>query len=322
MPDTSRNFNLPRILGVDVAKATLTFYDSASRRSWSCPNRTGDIAAAFERAGPVDLIVCEATGGYERACLEAALDGGRRIHRADAAKVKAFIRSHGGRAKTDPIDASWLARYGADRFASLAAWSAAEPAREALAALVRRRQDLVSRRTAAKNRAGAPKARPAEDVVSDLIIAEIDFLTHQLDQIDRRIKDLVRANDKLNEDMRLLRAIPGLGFVAAATLLAILPELGQLSRREIASLAGLAPHPRDSGEMNGRRWTGGGRAALRPILFMAALTAARCHPKLSAFYANLRDNGKDGRRALTAVARKLVVIANAVLRDKTQPQLT
>lgn len=304
---------LRRVIGLDVAKLTVVLFDPLSRRSREIPNRQADLKAALAPFADYELMVCEATGGHERAALEAALELGLPAHRADAAKVKAFVRSLGGQAKTDAIDARWLARYGQERGAALPRWTPPPPEREGLASLVRHRQNLLARRTETKNRRQAPTSAP----ILDFLDQEIAFLDGQLAALDQRIAETLASSPELAQAETTLRAIPGIGPVAARTLIALLPELGQLNRKQAASLAGLAPHPRDSGQVQGRRHTGySGRRELRPAMFMASLSASRRHPALKPFYDRLLAAGKPKRLALTAVARKLVVIANAVLSQK------
>jgi transposase len=259
-------------------------------------------------------MVCEATGGYERAALEAARSIGLPAHKADAARVKAFIAAMGGAAKTDAIDARWLARYGIARNASLPRWTPPAAEREALAALVRHRQGLLQSRTRAKNR----KAAPGIAQVKAFLDAEIDFLSEQIARLDAAIAAVIKQQHSLQLAERKLRSIAGIGPVAARTLLALLPELGTLSRRQIAALAGLAPHPHSSGTIRRHRRMVGGRNGLKPVLFMAALSAAKHHPALAIFYQRLLAAGKAKRLALAAIARKLVIIANAVLKPVIQ----
>lgn len=259
-------------------------------------------------------MVCEATGGYERAALEAAVHIGLRAHRADAAKVKNYIRSHGGAAKTDAIDARWLSRYGQERGANLAAWQAPPANREALACLVRLRQDMVAQRTAAKNRRSAP----GSSVAAEVLDRQVNFLDKEIEELDKAIAKQLKTDTQLASAHARLRQHKGLGPVASTALLALLPELGSLNRKQVASLARLAPHPNESGQMSGRRRTGrGGRSGIKPALFMAALSAARHNPTLKAFYQRLITAGKPKKLAITAVARKLVVLANASI--KTMP---
>lgn len=307
-----------RVLGLDVAKATVMLFDPVSGRTLAITNRTKALLEALRPFADYELMVCEATGGHERAALEAAAVLGLAAHRADASKVKNYIRSHGGAAKTDAIDARWLSRYGQERGAGLPLWATPSQEREAFASLVRHRQDLVASRTQTKNRLSSPGA----ELVKRFLKAQLTFIEDQLAEIDRTLKALLAASQGLGSAEARLRTIKGIGPVAARTLLALIPELGSLNRRQVASLAGLAPHPRDSGLTSGRRHTGrSGRSGLRPVLFMAALSAARAHPGLKAFAQRLIDAGKPKRLVFTAVARKLLVIANAVCKAPA-PQLT
>ncbi len=306
------------VLGADVAKDAVVLRDGRTGRPWSVPNTPEALTRALRPYAGYDWLVCETTGGYERALLEAAFALGLKACRADAAQVKAFVASHGGRAKTDAGDALWLVRYGLERADRLQAWSPPDPLRESYAELVRHRGDLVGRRARAKNRRSAPAGSAALHALLD---EEIAFLDAQVARIDAALTELAAASPELAGDERTLRAVPGLGPVAARTLLALLPELGRLGPKQAASLAGLAPHPRDSGRTRGRRTMTGGRARLRPVLFMAALAAARANPALRDTYQRLVAAGKPRRLALAALARRLVVIANARLRD-SRAQLT
>lgn len=302
------------ILGCDVAKREVVIRDTRSGRTRHIVNTPAALAAALQEAGKPDLIVCETTGGHERVLCMAAISLNLPIHRADAARVKAFIESHGGRAKTDAIDAAWLARYGGERLKTLPLWRPPEPAREAIATCMRHRQSILARRTAAKNRHGAP----GQDAVADLLEAEIGFLTRQIATLDARIGELAAQCEGFEHDEKALRAIKGVGPVFARSLLAFIPELGSLSAKAAASLAGLAPHPHASGQTQRKKPASGGRADIRPVAFMAALSAARSHPQLSLFYKRLINAGKPKRLALAALARKLVVIANATIKQARQ----
>ncbi len=317
-PSTTSIKAMIRVLGLDVAKATVVLFDPVSGRTLTVTNKPKPLLRALKPFAGYELMVCEATGGHERAALEAASALGLAAHRADAAKVKSYIRSLGGAAKTDAIDARWLSRYGQERGPVLAVWTPPSREREALASLVRHRQDMVAMRTQTKNRLGAP----GPQAVKRFLKAQLAFIEKQVAEIDRTMKTLLKASPALGAAEARLRAIKGIGPVSARTLLGLLPELGSLNRRQAASLAGLAPHPNDSGQTSGRRRTGrSGRAGLRPALFMAALSAARTHPHLKLFAQRLIDAGKPKRVVFTAVARKLLVIANTTCKDPA-PQLT
>lgn len=318
-PDTLPINTALRVIGADVAKDHVVFYDPTSKRTLTATNSPAALSDALAAFADFDLLVCEVTGGYELATLQVALDLNLPAHRADPARVKNFIRSHGAIAKTDAIDARWLARYGQDREPSLVRWQLRNADRDALASLVRHRRDIVDQRVAARNRASAP----GTERLAPFLRAEIDFLDTQVIALDQAIVDIMNTTDGLAADEQRLRAVPGIGPVVARSLLALLPELGSLDRRQVASLAGLAPHPNQSGRNQRGFRTTGGRSDLKPILFMAALAAARSNPDLQAFAQRLIAAGKPKRLVLNAIARKLVVLANAILRPQPTPaQLT
>ncbi|MFI1401188.1 IS110 family transposase [Streptomyces sp. NPDC020681] len=298
-----------RFIGCDVGKATIAVHDAAAPRSWEIDNAPASLAAFAAALDPTCLVVCEATGGYEAALLSALL--ARRIpaHRADARKVKAFIKSYGVLGKSDAIDAKWLARYGHERDAALPRWRAPDKARATLQALVLARQDLVAARAAFHNRSQAPTC--VTTVHADLVKA-IDCAIARL---DTDIAGLLSQGSELAGEVELLRKIKGFGKTNAPAIIALMPELGSLDRRKVAALAGLAPHPRQSGARDAYRATRGGRPAAKRALFMAALVAARHNPQIKTFFNRLLANGKKPIVAITAVMRKLLVIANAKIRD-------
>jgi transposase len=306
---------LTRVVGVDVGKAQVVIFDSLSRRTRRIDNDPEALTAALAPFADYELMVCEATGGYERALLEAAARLGLPAHRADALRVKRYIASLGGAAKTDDIDAAWLTRYGEERGAELARWTPATAEEDELACLVRHRRRLVDARTETKNRRAAPLCGPIAAILDD----EIAFFAEQIRRIDAAIAELTARQQRIAERLRRLRRLTGFGPVVATTLVALMPELGALSRRQAAALAGLAPHPNDSGKRSGRRRTGPGRSDLKPLLFMAALAAVKNDPRCRDFADRLALAGKPKRLILTAVARRLIVIANSELR---QPALT
>lgn len=300
-----------RIIGCDVGKAVITVFDSAVGRAVNVDN-TPDALTEFVAAIDDDgLIVCEATGGYEADLLAAATAAGVAAHRADARKVKAFIRSLGRIAKTDAIDAEALARYGLERRQNLKPWSPPSVARDDLKTLVRLRAQLVEQRKALTNQLKAPTGAIAKQRLKTLI----DAVTEQIRAIEDDIAKLVEQNQDIARAVNIIEAIPGCGAVTAVTVCALMPELGMLTRRTAASLAGLAPHPNQSGGRNGYRRTRGGRPEVKRALFMAAMSARRHNPQLRTRYQRLIDNGKKPLVALTALMRKLITIINARIRD-------
>jgi transposase len=298
------------VLGIDVAKHTVVIYDSQRQQTRHIDNHFEALVKALSAYCDYALAVCETTGGYERAVCEAACQVGLPIHRAHASRVKAFIASHGQCAKTDAIDAYWLARYGQARGPHLPHWQPPDPCTEALSGLTRYRQNLIDQRTRAKNQRKAPNS----GTIADFLDQHIHFLNQQITALEIKIQAHIEQHTILQQRAQVLTTIQGLGPVTCLNLLALLPELGQVTAKQASSLSGLAPHANDSGQRRGYRHMNGGRKGLRPALFMAALSAARYHPRLRPFYQQLVNRGKPKRVALAAVARKLVVIANAKLK--------
>ena len=307
------------VVGCDVGKHTIVVFDTRAQSTVTIPNRPGALHR-FATDLPEDcFVVCEATGHYEAALLAALVAAGRKAHRADARKVKAFIRSLGTMAKTDAIDARALARYGRERHDRLALWQPPCESRLKLQALVRYRTQLVQHRVAQTNHLKAPGA----DRIEAHIKTMIDHLNRQIDALEADIDKLLQRHQPLAKTVAIIEAIPGCGHKTAVAIAALMPELGQLTRRRAASLAGLAPHPDRSGRRDGYRRTKGGRPEVKRALFMAALAASRYNPKLNDCYKRLRQNGKKPIVALTALMRKLIVIINAKIRDqlKTADQI-
>lgn len=305
----SPTVTVSRFIGCDVGKTTIAVHDAAAPRSWEIDNEPGSLAAFAASLDPTCLVVCEATGGYEAALLSALIVRAIPAHRADARKVKAFIRSYGVLAKTDAIDARWLARYGCERNAALPRWLAPDKTRTMLQALVLARQDLVVARGAFHNRSQAPTC--VTTVHADLVKA----IDSAIARLDAEIAALLSQGSPLAGEVEVLRKIKGFGKTNAPAVIALMPELGSLDRRKVAALAGLAPHPRQSGGRDAYRATRGGRPAAKRALFMAALVAARHNPEIRTFFNRLVTNGKKPIVAITAVMRKLIVIANAKIRD-------
>lgn len=303
------------IFGVDVSKDHL---DVIRHGVAAKPERfanSGDGFAAFiarhRKLAANSLIVCEATGGHEWGFLDALARAGFAAHRVQPLKAKHFMRSLGW-GKTDRLDAAALARYGHERQDQLARFTPPDQTERKLQALLQRRDDLIAMRTAEQARAKSPPGR----LVADSINAVLKALQDQITCTEQAIEQVISQQASLRQKQQLLSAIPGIGQHTAAVLIGLMPELGQLDRRQAASLAGLAPHPRDSGRTSRYRSTGRGRTRVKRALFMAAMAARRYHPELKAFYERLRHNGKTKMVALTAVMRKLITIANAKIRDQ------
>jgi transposase len=300
-------------LGCDVSARTVTIFDSGTKTIITVANEAVALRAALKpyRRRTDLLAVCEATGGYEDALLQVLARLAIPAHRADAARVKAFIRSCGTLAKTDPIDARHIAAYGLARAAQLPRWQPTLPHEARLKLLVQRRADLVAMRVQEQNRLKAPRNKPIEREIA----GHIRELARRITALDTEIEAIVASDRRINGRQTILRTVPGIGKVTAPVLLALMPELGQLDRKRAASLAGCAPHPRDSGAWKGRRFAQGGRRQLRPLLFTAAMAASHGNNSLATTYRRMIAAGKAKMTALGAIMRHIIVIANARLRD-------
>ena len=308
------------VLGFDVSKDTLTVVEARSSWSSSKPCVIDNTAVAIRRflksIGRIDLAVCEPTGGHEHVLLVELMAAGIACHRVDALKVKAFIRSFGTLAKTDARDAEALAQYGKDRWERLSLFQPPAADRRMLTALVARREDLVAIKVAELNRSKGP----ADKVIKASLAAMLKAVVDQIEAIEAEIKALIEKSPQLRAAFRHMQSLPGVGTVIAATLLAHMPELGTLQRRQAASLAGVAPHANDSGQFKGHRTMRGGRPEVRRHLFMAALAASRAKGPLHDTYQRLIKNGKKRIVAIGALMRKIIVILNARLRDLNAQQ--
>jgi transposase len=254
-------------------------------------------------------VVCEPSGGYERPLLEGLWKAGIAVSMVNAARVRSFARAQGYLAKTDQIDAVVLREFGERLTPPTVA--APSPQRRRLGALVERREQLVNLISMEEQRLD----QTDEKVVRKMSQKLIKQLHDQVTQLDEMIANLIEEYDDLRGQSERMQQVKGVGRVTAATLLAELPELGRLSRNEIAALAGLAPFNHDSGKHRGRRSIRGGRVKVRRVLYMAASVAARFNPILTAFYQRLVKAGKPKKVARTAVMRKLIVLLNQMLKN-------
>jgi transposase len=267
-----------------------------------------ELVGRLQALGPT-LVAVEATGGFETIVAAAVAGAALPLAVVNPAQVRHFAQAIGQRAKTDPIDAGVIAHF-ADAVRPVPR-ALPDEASRLLAELVGRRRQIIDMMVAERQR----EKRAANLRVRKSLVRHIAMLEKELGAIDQDINTLVRGSPVWREKEDLLASVPGIGKTLARTLLAELPELGSLDRRNIASLAGLAPYVRQSGRWRGRSMIGGGRAAVRSACFMAALVASRCNPPLRAVYQRLIAAGKPKMVALIAVARKLLTILNAILRD-------
>ena len=289
----------------------LDIFDDAVGDAQSIANAPQPIAEQVARwqCGNV-FVVFEATGIYDRELTSQLHEAGIRFARVNPARARDFARASGRLAKTDAIDARMLAAFA--RTMAPAADPAADPARNSLALLAKRRDQLVHMRAQEKNR----RSESADHTTIESITRLLDFLTEEIKAIELKIKTLISKTPQIAEQARLMRSAPGIGPVACMQLIAQMPELGRLAPKQLAALAGLAPFNVDSGKHRGKRLIGGGRKRVRDALYMAALNAVRRNGILKTFNQRLRTAGKPAKLALIAVARKLLTILNAMLRDR------
>ena len=304
-----------RWVGIDVAKATLDVQVRPTDQAWSVTNDEAGIRTLLEhvRAVAPTLIVLEATGGYELAVTSALVAAALPVVVVNPRQVRDFAKATGRLAKTDRLDAALLARF-AEQVQPTARPLATDDQRELDALLTRRRQ-LIEMLTAEKNRLGQVFVKGGKRVKKSLT-AHIAYLERELRLADTDLGDLVRRSPVWRERDALLQSAPGVGPVLSLTMLAELPELGTLDRKAIAALVGVAPLNRDSGTLRGKRRIYGGRAPIRATLYMGALVATRHNPVIRAFYQRLLAAGKPKKVALTACMRKLLVILNAMVRQR------
>ena len=299
-------------IGIDVAKATLDVWVEPAGVGWTVTNDDRGHAELVERARAHEagLVVLEATGGYEYAAVVALSVAGLTVAVVNPRQARDFARASGRLAKTDRIDARVLARFGV----ALRPEARPLPSEE-----TRELDQLVTRRRQVRDMLQAEQNRRdhARGTVRRQIQEHIDWLRQQLQAIEDDLRRRIEASPVWHAKEELLRSVPGVGPTTAFTLLAELPELGTLSKREIAALVGVAPFARDSGTLRGKRAIWGGRATVRTCLYMAAVTASRHNPPLKAFYLRLLDAGKPKKLALIAVIRKLLVTLNAIVAHRS-----
>lgn len=301
-------------VGVDIGKFRFVVAVHGHKQTKEYDNDVSGIQLFlkdYQRYLSKGLCVLETTGGYEMRLVLMLCELGYCVHRANTRKVKHFIHSFGNAAKTDKLDGKALALYGYERGDRLECFTPQSKQALALYELVQRRHDLKRLLVAEKNRLKAPRAH----LVQDSCRAMIETITQQIQLITEQTNTLIEQNPELKAKKETLKSIPGIGDITANELLVLLPELGTLSRRQIASLAGVAPIANESGTYKGYRATGHGRSDIKPILFMAAMAARNSNSSLKSFYNRLIDAGKKKMVALTALMRKIIVIANARLKS-------
>lgn len=299
-----------RVIGIDVGKGKLDAALNGQKRVKSWANDETDRAklAAWVVDQQVALVVVEASGGYEAGIVSELVERGQAVALVNPTRVRAFARAAGVLAKTDKIDARMIAYFGAQM--APRAQARRSQAQLALNESVTRRRQLVLMITAERNRlqTASPEMRAS-------IARHLDWLQQELKALEDQINQAIAANSEWAETAKRLQSVPGVGAITASTLVADLPELGQLNRQKIAALVGVAPFNNDSGKHRGKRRIFGGRTSVRSVLYMAALSATKHNPVIKSFYERLLEKGKVKKVAITACMRKLLVILNSMVKS-------
>jgi transposase len=299
---------MDRVVGVDVSKGQLDACDLGAGRRLRVGNDAAGIARLAAWAGPGALVVMEASGGYERLAHRRLLERGLAVAIVNAKRVRDFAKASGRLAKTDRVDAEVIARYGA--FARPSATPAPDAATRELAELLAFRQRLVGEITARRQQLSHLET----PLLRRRLQADLARLQRDKAEIETLLRRAIDRAPRLARGFALLTSMPGVGLILAATLLALLPELGSLDRRQVASLVGVAPIAKDSGLKRGQRVVAEGRGAVRRVLYMAALSASRSSSRFAAFHRRLVARGKPPKVALIATMRKMLVTLNAIAR--------
>ena len=297
-------------VGIDVSKVLLEVAWKPEGGSWRVPNTPCGIDELVHRLLELEpaSVTLEACGKLEAPLVAEMWTKELPVAVVNPRQVRDFARARGILAKTDAIDAGVLADFG--QMVKPVVRPAVSRETAEMQALMSRRRQVMGMKVAEENR-----LHSATDVVARRIERHIEVLRKELEELDNDLNQMIRNSPVWGERERMLRSVPGVGQVLASTLLARLPELGQLNRKQIASLVGLAPFNRDSGTLRGKRSVWGGRAEVRRVLYMAALSATRHNPVIEAFYCRLVEGGKPKKVALVACMRKLLTILNTMVKS-------
>lgn len=304
--------NFTRVIGVDIASEKIDVNDSQSKIAVQMPNTCAAIAKRFVakiKSAETTLVICEATGGYEDVLVDAMHDAGISVCVANPRQVRDFAKGHGFLEKTDVIDAAMIRKFGEDVEIHLTPQRSAEE--KTHRAMVRRRVQVLHLLSAEQNRV----TQTSDSFAAEMIKETISQLKKQLKTIDERLKKLVVERGKRDPKVAILFSAPGVGTVTVSTLLAELPELGQLNRGQIAKLVGVAPMAQQSGKSDKKRKARGGRSQVRNVLYMATLVATRHNAVIKRFYERLLSRGKLKKVALNAAMRKLLTMLNDMVRN-------
>ena len=294
-------------IGIDISKLHLDLHHH--QQSIQIPNTEKAIRRWLKSLPPAAVLVCEASGGYESLLLTLAHAAQRPIARLNARQVRDFAKAKGRLAKTDKIDAQILVAF-AETFHP-EPLGLPDPLQQELAALVKHRAHLLTQITQNNNLAETL----ADKKLLTLVARTVAFLRKQADQLETLMADKISQSPSLAAKAQRLQQVQGIGSLSATALIALMPELGSLSDTQAAALAGVAPFNRDSGQYRGQRHIAGGRSQVRSVLYMAALVASRHNPVLKSLYLRLLANGKAKKLALTVLMRKLIVLANRLLKN-------
>lgn len=299
-------------VGIDVSKNWLDVAVHEQPAVWRSANDDVGIGQLVEQMQVLqpERIVLEPTGGFESLLVAELQHAGLPIVLVNAKRVRDFAKATGQLAKTDKLDARVLAHFAAVLRPPIRGMQTEEE--EQLTALLRRRRQILDMLTVEKNRLVTLRGAMRSDVEE-----HVAWLSQHWKSLDQEIAAFVQSQPVWKEKDARLQSVPGVGPVTSATLLGMLPELGQLDRQQIAALVGVAPLNKDSGNKRGKRRVYGGRADVRSVLYMAALSAKKFNPQIKAFYLSLLQRGKEKKVALTACMRKLLVILNAMVRTET-----
>jgi transposase len=303
---------MEHFVGIDVAKDRLDIHVRPGGESFAVARDGEALEVLVERLRTLApaLIAIEATGGYETVVASTLAAAQLPLAVVNPRQIRDFARATGKLAKTDRLDAAAIAHFA--EAIRPPARPIADAQAQALGELVARRRQVIEMMVAERNR----RRMATQRQVISAIERHLALLQTELSELEGDIDDAIRNSPAWQADANLLHSVPGVGPATLRTLIAELPELGHLTRRKIAALVGVAPINRDSGTLRGRRTIAGGRPAVRTALYMAALVASRANPIIATYYAKLRAAGKTGKQALVACIRKLIVILNAILRDR------
>ena len=300
-------------IGIDVSKNKVDLFSWNNSLHIVIENTAESLIAELSKFRDREntLVVLENTGAYEKKCTEALLGLGFKVHRTDNLKFRYFAKQKGNRSKTDKSDSRKLALYGKKNYDELSLYTPTDAKTEKIKQMLEYLDSLKAMRAREKTRAKSPGC----DMVEDDVKETIECLNKRIEAVEKKIKESVKNEEKINKDIGILDKYSGVGSVTATKLTFYLPEIGKLSKREIASLCGVAPFDNQSGKKIGYKTTrGGGRPRIKSMFFLVAVTAVRSNDEIKKFYERLISKGKRKMVALVACIRKIVVQLNAIMK--------